>query len=73
MLERAEKWGVKSLFSEMEPEVEYQAKRVINHAFESRSNEQEMAEEIKKHMDKNFYGGWFVVAGRRFGLDVTHE
>ena len=43
MLERAEKWGVKSLFSEMEPEVEYQAKRVINHAFESRSNEQEMA------------------------------
>ena len=53
--------------------MEYQAKRVINHAFESRSNEQEMAEEIKKHMDKNFYGGWFVVAGRRFGLDVTHE
>ena len=24
-------------------------------------------------MDKNFFGGWFVVAGRKFGLDVTHE
>ena len=38
LLEKAEKWGVKTLYSEMEPEVEYQAKRVINHAFEGRSN-----------------------------------
>lgn len=68
-----EKWGVRALYSEMEPEVEYEAKHVISHAFESRSNEQEMAEEIKKYMDKKFFGGWFVVCGRNFGLDVTHE
>ena len=30
---RAEKWGVKVVFSEMEPEVEFEAKHVINHAF----------------------------------------
>ena len=32
-----------------------------------------MAEEIKKYMDKKFFGGWHVVCGRNFGLDVTHE
>lgn len=32
-----------------------------------------MAEEVKKYMDKKFFGGWFVVCGRNFGLDVTHE
>ena len=24
-------------------------------------------------MDKKFYGGWFTIVGRNFGLDVTHE
>lgn len=24
-------------------------------------------------MDKKFFGGWFVIVGRNFGLDVTHE
>lgn len=37
---RAEKWGIKALYSEMEPDVEFEAKHVINHAFENRSNEQ---------------------------------
>ncbi len=46
---------------------------MISHAFDNRSNEQEMAEEIKKYMDKKFYGGWHVFCGRNFGLDVTHE
>lgn len=41
---RAEKWGVKVLYSEMEPEVEFEAKHVVSHSFENRSNEQEMAE-----------------------------
>ena len=41
---RAEKWGVSTLYTEMEGEVEFEAKHVINHSFESRSNEQEMAE-----------------------------
>jgi hypothetical protein len=31
-----------------------------------------MAEEVKKYMDKKFAGGWHVVCGRNFGLDVTH-
>ena len=73
MDKRAQKWGVKALYSEMEPQVEYEAKHVINHAFESRTNQEEMAEEIKKYMDKKFFGGWHVVCGRNFGLDVTHE
>lgn len=73
MDKRAEKWGVKITYSEMEAEIEFEAKHVINHAVENRSNEQEMAEEIKKYMDKKFFGGWYVVCGRNFGLDVTHE
>ena len=73
MEKRAEKWGVKVVYSEMQPEVEFEAKHVISHAFENRSNEQEMAEEIKKYMDKKCFGGWYVVCGRNFGLDVTHE
>lgn len=56
----------------MEKETEREAKHVIYHAVLHRSNEQEIAEEIKKHMDKKFYGGWFVIVGRNFGLDVTH-
>jgi hypothetical protein len=38
-----------------------------------RSNDLEIAEEIKKYMDKKFFGGWYVIVGRDFGLDVTHE
>lgn len=53
--------------------MEFEAKHVINHAIENRSNEQEIAEEIKKYMDKKFFGGWHVFAGRNFGINVTHE
>lgn len=73
MEKKAEKWGVKVHYSEMEADIEHEAKHVISHAVENRSNEQDIAEEIKKYMDKKFYGGWFVVCGRNFGLDVTHE
>ena len=24
-------------------------------------------------MDKKFFGGWFTIVGRKFGLDVNHE
>ncbi len=24
-------------------------------------------------MDKKFFGGWHVIAGRNFGINVTHE
>lgn len=57
----------------MDRETEREAKHVIYHAVLHRSNEQQIAEEIKKYMDKKFYGGWFVIVGRNFGLDVTHE
>lgn len=73
MDKRNDKWGVKVVYSELQPEVELEAKHVISHAVDNRSNDQEIAEEIKKYMDKKFYGGWFVVCGRNFGLDVTHE
>lgn len=53
--------------------MEFEAKHVISHAMENRSNEEEIAEEIKKYMDKKFFGGWHVVAGRSFGINVTHE
>lgn len=39
-LKRAERWGVKVMYSEMEPEMEFDAKNVIHHAMENRSNEQ---------------------------------
>ena len=26
-----------------------------------------------KFMDKKYFGGWYVICGRNFGLDVTHE
>jgi hypothetical protein len=32
MDKRAEKWGVKILYSEMESDIEFEAKHVINHA-----------------------------------------
>ena len=57
----------------MDREMEHEAKHVIYHAFIHRSNEQEIAEEVKKYMDKKFHGGWYAIVGRQFGLDVTHE
>ena len=46
---------------------------MIHHAIENRSQEQEMAEDIKKYMDKRFGLGWLAVVGRQYGLDVTHD
>ena len=70
---REQKWNIKVKYSEMESEVEHEAKHVIYHAMTHRSNDQQVAEEIKKYMDKKFFGGWYAIVGRKFGLDVTHE
>lgn len=70
---KEEKWAIRVRHSEMDRETEHEAKHVIHHAVLHRSNEQEIAEEVKKYMDKKFFGGWFAIVGRNFGMDVTHE
>ena len=46
---------------------------MIAHAIENRSNEQEMAEEMKKYMDKKYGLGWVAIVGRQYGINVTHD
>lgn len=73
MEKREEKWGVQIKYSEMDRETEREAKHIIYFAVTNESNEQKIAEKIKTHMDKKYNGGWHVIVGRDYGLDVTHE
>ena len=58
---------------DMEEEVEQETVKLILATFEQFSREDQIANEIKKQMDKNNGQSWNVVVGKNFGSNIVTQ
>ena len=65
--------GIKVQVVDMEAEVEQEVIRIITETFEQFSKEYEIANEIKKTLDKNQGGSWNVIVGKNFGSNIVTQ
>ena len=57
----------------MEEEVQQETIKLIKATFEQYSREDQIANEIKKQMDKQFGQSWNVVVGKNFGSNIVTQ
>ncbi|KAI3812704.1 hypothetical protein L1987_17416 [Smallanthus sonchifolius] len=59
--------------ADMKEEMQTEAVNIAISAFENRSVEKDVAEQIKKEFDQKHGPTWHCIVGKNFGSYVTHE
>ena len=57
----------------MPVEMQEDAKSIILESFEKFMEEKEIADNIRRKMDKNHEASWNVIVGKAFGAHVVHQ
>ena len=63
--------GLKVQVVDMDEEMQQSTVKHIQESFEMYSREDQIANEIKKHMDKVYNPSWNVIVGKNFGSNVV--